>query len=63
MNSYTTAVTASNKLDYFGTLRGRYCYLFTPSLLVYGTGGFSVVRAGVNYLFNWGEPAPVVAKY
>ena len=23
----------------------------------------SVVRVGVNYLFNWGAPAPVVAKY
>ena len=24
---------------------------------------FNVVRAGVNYHFNWGAPAPVVAKY
>jgi len=23
----------------------------------------SVVRVGVNYLFNWGAPAPVEAKY
>jgi outer membrane immunogenic protein len=23
----------------------------------------NVVRAGVNYHFNWGAPAPVVAKY
>jgi outer membrane immunogenic protein len=23
----------------------------------------SVVRAGINYHFNWFEPAPVVAKY
>ena len=22
-----------------------------------------IVRAGVNYHFNWGAPAPVVAKY
>jgi outer membrane immunogenic protein len=155
-DSYTTAVGVSNKLDYFGTLRGRYGYLFTPSLLVYGTGGFawggtstsvgfvasdalgfptvygssrlsttsvgwtaggglewmfapnwtakveylyyelskqtssfgyltqnfptgtfgssalthftiqpkgSIVRVGVNYLFNWGTPSAVVAKY
>jgi hypothetical protein len=27
VDSYTTAVTASNKLDFFGTLRGRYGYL------------------------------------
>ncbi|MFY9833828.1 MAG: outer membrane beta-barrel protein, partial [Methylocystis sp.] len=25
--------------------------------------GLNVVRAGVNYHFNWGAPAPVVAKY
>jgi outer membrane immunogenic protein len=24
---------------------------------------FNIVRAGVNYHFNWGAPAPVVAKY
>ncbi len=24
---------------------------------------FNVVRAGVNYHFNWGAPAPVLAKY
>lgn len=23
----------------------------------------NVVRAGINYHFNWGMPAPVVAKY
>ncbi len=23
----------------------------------------NIVRAGVNYHFNWGAPAPVVAKY
>jgi outer membrane immunogenic protein len=23
----------------------------------------NVVRAGINYHFNWGAPAPVVAKY
>ncbi|HEY8071755.1 MAG TPA: hypothetical protein VIE47_07300 [Methylocystis sp.] len=22
-----------------------------------------IIRAGVNYHFNWGAPAPVVAKY
>ena len=108
-------------------MRGRVGYLVTPTLLLYGTGGFAygqrerfqrsntstgwtagggvewlfaphwsakaeylyvdlsssgstapipagtsartihpqinVVRAGVNYHFNWGAPAPVVAKY
>jgi outer membrane immunogenic protein len=113
-------------LDWFGTVRGRAGWLFTPTLLVYGTGGFAfgetqawgfsntrtgwtaggglewmfaprwsakveylyvdltnsgnnngfgwnwgyhfhpqlnVVRAGVNYHFNWAAPAPVLAKY
>ncbi len=113
-------------LNWFGTVRGRAGWLFTPSLLVYGTAGFAyggvsawsynntptgwtaggglewmfaprwsakveylyidlssggltgangwnwgyrfhpeinVVRAGINYHFNWAEPAPVLAKY
>ena len=111
-------------LPWFGTVRGRVGYLITPTLLVYGTGGFAygglsvgpwnntstgwtagggvewmfmpnwsakveylftdlagggngggwnwgfgnrpqfnIVRAGVNYHFNWGAPAPVLAKY
>jgi outer membrane immunogenic protein len=115
-------------LNWFGTVRGRAGFLFTPTLLLYGTGGFAyggvqggvtgysntrtgwtagggiewmfmpnwsakaeylytdlssggtqgtfgwnwgyhrhpqfnVVRAGVNYHFNWGAPAPVLAKY
>ena len=116
-------------LNWFGTVRGRAGYLFTPTLLAYGTAGFAyggvqgnvsgysntrtgwtaggglewlfmphwtakveylfvdldsggttgyytgyqwgtrhhpqvnVVRAGVNYHFNFGAPAPVLAKY
>jgi outer membrane immunogenic protein len=114
-------------LPWFGTVRGRAGYLVTPTLLLYGTGGFAyggvqafqqsntstgwtagggvewmflphwtakleylyvdldssgingaitgwqlgnnhhpqlnVVRTGVNYLFNFGAPAPVLAKY
>ncbi|HMK91250.1 MAG TPA: outer membrane beta-barrel protein, partial [Methylocystis sp.] len=113
-------------LSWFGTVRGRAGWLVTPTLLIYGTGGFAygevtalnqsntrtgwtagggvewlflprwsakieylytdlsaggatgtygwnfgynvhpqfnTVRAGVNYHFNWGAPAPVVAKY
>jgi outer membrane immunogenic protein len=117
---------ANTSLEWFGTVRGRVGYLFIPTLLIYGTGGFAygqvdafgfsntatgwtagggaewlfapnwsakieylyvslsnnnwngdggfnfgsnynpqfnVVRAGVNYHFNWDAPAPVVAKY
>ena len=121
------ALTGANtSLSWFGTVRGRVGYLFLPTLLIYGTGGFAygqvdafgfsntptgwtagggvewmfapnwsakaeylyvdlssngatgglgfnwgyyyhpqinVVRAGVNYHFNWGAPAPVIAKY
>jgi outer membrane immunogenic protein len=114
-------------LPWFGTVRGRLGYLFTPTLLIYGTGGFAyggaeanglsttvtgwtagggvewmfmpnwsakveylhaefggggfngnggfgwsgwqtnpqlnVVRAGVNYHFNWGAASPIMAKF
>jgi outer membrane immunogenic protein len=115
-------------LNWVGTVRGRAGFLITPTLLVYGTGGFAyggvsggysnfsntrtgwtagggvewmvmpnwsakaeylytdlnsggqtgywgfqtgyhrhpqfnIVRAGVNYHFNFGAPAPAVAKY
>jgi len=116
-------------VPWFGTVRGRAGWLITPTLLIYGTGGFAyggvnwggytttatgwtagggaewmflpnwsakleylyvaatssnynnnqgwiagsgfsnsgpalnVIRAGVNYHFNWAAPAPVVAKY
>jgi len=38
-----------------GSLGWSYGYNFHPQI--------NVVRAGVNYHFNWGAPAPVVAKY
>jgi outer membrane immunogenic protein len=41
IDNYTTHLAASNKLDFLGTLRGRYGYLFTPNLLVFGSGGFA----------------------
>ena len=36
----------SKSLDYLGTLRGRIGFLFTPTLLLYGTGGLAY--GGVN---------------
>jgi outer membrane immunogenic protein len=157
-NFVSAATQVSKSLDYLGTVRGRLGWLFTPTLLVYGTGGLAyggvstsvsmvggqvpntgstdfagagafadtrvgwtaggglewmfwpnwsakveylyydlgtvsfnssptqtflgtgeanyvnfhqvstrfdghIVRAGLNYHFNWGAPAPVVAKY
>jgi outer membrane immunogenic protein len=35
----TTAI--ENNLDYIGTVRGRVGYLFTPTMLVYATGGLA----------------------
>ena len=35
-------------LDYLGTVRGRIGYLWTPALLVYGTGGFAYGGAWAN---------------
>ena len=44
-NSYLTpigAITGANvSLPWFGTVRGRVGYLFTPTLLLYGTAGFA----------------------
>jgi len=36
--------TASDKLDWFGTLRGRFGFLPTSNLLIYGTGGLAYGR-------------------
>jgi outer membrane immunogenic protein len=40
-NFVETIISASNRLDYLGTVRGRVGFLFTPTLLVYGTGGLA----------------------
>ncbi len=36
-----TTTTSSKQVDYLGTVRGRFGYLLTPTLLVYGTGGLA----------------------
>jgi outer membrane immunogenic protein len=35
------SILSSSKLDYLGTVRGRFGYLYTPTFLVYGTGGLA----------------------
>ncbi|MGJ0620895.1 MAG: outer membrane protein [Methylocystis sp.] len=40
-NPTLTAMTATKRVDYLGTVRGRLGWLFTPTLLVYGTGGLA----------------------
>jgi outer membrane immunogenic protein len=36
-----TSISSSKRLDYLGTVRGRLGFLFTPTVLVYGTGGLA----------------------
>lgn len=44
---YEYALTARQRLDYLGTLRGRLGYAFGP-MLVYGTGGFAFGGASAS---------------
>jgi outer membrane immunogenic protein len=37
----TSTVSASKRIDYLGTVRGRLGFTITPTLLVYGTGGLA----------------------
>ncbi|MFI4919082.1 MAG: outer membrane protein [Legionellales bacterium] len=49
---YNSMVSVNKKLDYLGTVRGRLGYLWTPSLLLYGTGGFAYGDASLNETFT-----------
>ncbi|HUI21125.1 MAG TPA: outer membrane beta-barrel protein [Methylocella sp.] len=69
----------SLKAEYLYYDLGKVTYTLSPlafssptfgSALLYASAPFSstrfngsVVRAGINYHFNWGAPAPIVAKY
>jgi outer membrane immunogenic protein len=44
--SYASASTARQSVDYIGTVRGRFGWLALPTLLIYGTGGLAY--GGVN---------------
>jgi outer membrane immunogenic protein len=43
-----TTAGVSTKLPWFGTTRARFGYLYTPSLLVYGTGGVAYGQAELS---------------
>jgi outer membrane immunogenic protein len=47
-----TAFSLRKNVDYIGTVRGRLGWLFTPTLLVYGTGGLAYggVSTSASYL-------------
>jgi outer membrane immunogenic protein len=40
-NTIDQNIASSESVDWLGTVRGRLGFLFTPTLLVYGTGGFA----------------------
>jgi outer membrane immunogenic protein len=39
--AYVGGISSTKRLDYIGTVRGRLGWLFTPTLLAYGTGGLA----------------------
>lgn len=43
-----SGISVRKSLDYIGTVRGRLGWLFTPTLLVYGTGGLAYGGVNVN---------------
>jgi outer membrane immunogenic protein len=45
-------LSTDHKLSWFGTVRGRFGFTLTPTLLLYGTGGFAYgdVEANSNFL-------------
>ncbi len=43
-----TTISSTKRLDYIGTVRGRLGWLFTPTLLAYGTGGLAYGGVSVN---------------
>ncbi|MGA8170743.1 MAG: outer membrane beta-barrel protein [Methylocystis sp.] len=53
------AVSAQQSLDYLGTVRGRVGFLFTPTLLVYGTGGLAYGGANLNTSGFASEGSPI----
>lgn len=47
--SYSGFASASRKLDYLGTVRGRFGFVATPPLLLYVTGGLAYGGAKASY--------------
>lgn len=44
-NNYTATLSASDRIGWLGTVRGRLGFLITPTWLVYGTGGLAYGNA------------------
>ncbi len=55
----TTALSASKRVDYLGTVRGRLGFLVTPTLMIYGTGGLAYGGENANVsIVGQFTPAP-----
>lgn len=52
VGTFVTLTSHTARLDYFGTVRGRLGWLFTPSLLLYGTGGLAYggIQTSTNFV-------------
>ena len=53
--------TASSKLEWFGTTRGRLGFLATPSFLLYGTGGVAYGSIASSWTANFPGTAQLVS--
>ena len=53
--NYTSTFSATKHVDYLGTVRGRLGYLFNPTLLLFGTGGFAYGGVSFNPSFTANE--------
>jgi outer membrane immunogenic protein len=51
-------ISATNRLDYLGTVRGRFGYLVTPALLAYATGGLAYGGVESSATVNGGLNPP-----
>ncbi|MEO8322198.1 MAG: outer membrane protein [Bradyrhizobium sp.] len=58
----TNFVTASEKIDYFGTVRLRAGFLATPALLLYGTGGLAYAEVKTSGQFHFAAPVDYFAS-
>ena len=58
-SSFPPDVTGERKLHWFGTVRGRFGYLATPDLLLFGTGGLAYGKTSANGTIYppWGNNA------
>jgi outer membrane immunogenic protein len=58
----TNFVKATEKVDYFGTVRGRIGGLATDSLLIYATGGLAYGRVNHSGQFHYATPVDYIVN-